>query len=162
MTRVAAIISFAISTMLAATLFLHSFREQSAWKQALAQQQEFAGHLQQIEQALSALGQGSIVVAANPQQSIAADSASDGNSTADAAKADATSADSAAREEALRDGNAIVDRAIANGVVSPADVTALADATRELTSDQRTQLLSRLAVAVNTDRVQFERALPSQ
>lgn len=161
MTRVAAIISIAISTMLAATLFLHSSREQSTWRQALAQQQELAGHLQRIEQALSAVNRGT-VVAVNPQPSIGANSVPRGDSAADVTKADATPADRTVHEEALREGNAIVDRAIANGVTSPADFTALANATRELSSEQRTQMMSRLAVAINTDRVQFDRALPSQ
>jgi hypothetical protein len=161
MTRVAAIIGFAISTMVAATLLLHSSREQSAWNQALAQQQELAGHLLRIEQALSALGRGTDV-AANLQPSSSARSAPHDNSSTDTAKADATSGERAVQEQAVRDGNEIVERAIANGVVSPADFNALANATRELSADQRMQMLSKLTVAINTDRVQFDRAWPSR
>jgi len=114
MTRVAAIIGLAISTMLAATLFWHISRERGALNQARAQQEEVVRHLQQIEQTLAALGR-STIVAANPQTSVCAPSAPHDNSTKDAAKADATSADRTVYEEALREGNAIVDRAIANG-----------------------------------------------
>lgn len=161
MTRVATIIGLAISTMLAAMFCLHISRERSASTQALAHQEELVRHLQQIEQALSALGRGT-VVAANPQQSISEPAALRDNSTTHAAKAATTSADRTAHEEALREGNAIVDRAIADGVVSPADFDALGIATLELSGEQRTRMMARLAAAINADRVQFDRARPSR
>ena len=159
MTRVAAIIGLAISTMLAATLFWHISGERGALNQARAQQEEVVRHLQQIEQTLSALSR-STIVAANPQVSISVPSAPHDNSSKDAA--DATSADRKVYEEALREGNAIVDRAIANGVVSPADFNALGIATMQLSGEQRTQMMAQLAAAINADRVQFDKARPSR
>jgi hypothetical protein len=161
MTRVAAIIGLAIATMMAATLFWHIAGERSALNQARAQQEELVRHLQQIEQTLSALGR-STIVAANPQTSISAPAAPHDNSSKDAAKADATSADRTVHEEALREGNAIVERAIANGVVSPADFNALGIATMQLSGEQRIQMMARLAAAINADRVQFDKARPSR
>lgn len=161
MTRVAAIIGLAISTMLAATLFWHISAERSALNLARAQHEELVHHLQQIEQTLSVLGR-STIVAANPQIPISVPCVPHDNSTKDAAKADATSADPTVREEALREGNAIVDRALANGVVTPADFNALGIATMQLSGEERTQMMARLAAAINADRVQFDKARPAR
>jgi hypothetical protein len=161
MTRAAAIIGLAISTMMAATLFWHISSERGALNQARAQQEELVRHLLQIEQTLSALGR-SASVAANPQMPSSVPSAPRDNSTKDAAKADATSADRTVREEALREGNAIVDHALAIGVVTPADFNALGIATRQLSAEERTQMMAQLAAAINADRVQFDKARPSR
>jgi hypothetical protein len=64
----------------------------------------------------------------------------------------------AAREEGLRAGNEMVDQAIAAGVWNPSDFAALGAATRELSGEERAQIMARLSAAINADRVRFDRS----
>jgi hypothetical protein len=62
------------------------------------------------------------------------------------------------RVEGLRAGNAIVDQAIADGLSSVSDFAALGAATRELSGEERAQIMARLAVAINADRVRLDQS----
>jgi hypothetical protein len=69
-----------------------------------------------------------------------------------------TSIDTAgdARAEALRAGNAIVDRALQSARWTIDDVASLATATASLSGADRSEIRSRLSAAINQDKLQVE------
>jgi hypothetical protein len=164
MRRVAVTVAFAIGTMMAATLVVRMSRERSAAvDQARAQHEELVRHLERIEKTLSVALERDTIAAAEYEEyemSTSARSVPHAGSTNGATKADAISANRAALGEDMHEANAIVDRAIATGFVSGSDFDAFGTATRELSGEQRAQIMARLAAALNAERVQFEKPQP--
>jgi hypothetical protein len=62
----------------------------------------------------------------------------------------------AAHEKALREGNAIVDRAIAAGHWDLAQFTAFGTATQALSAHDRADMLARVSAAINNGQVHFD------
>jgi len=146
--------------MAAATLIVHSSHERTealeqAVEQARAQHEELMRHLGRIEQMLS-IAQDRDITPAVGQTPMSAGAVSASHEAS--AAASATPEKRAAREEGLRAGNEMVDQAIAAGVWSPSDFAALGAATRELSGEERAQIMARLSAAINADRVRFDRS----
>jgi hypothetical protein len=156
MRGVAVVTGLVVAAMTAATLIVHSSRERTeALEQARAQHEELVRHLERIEQMILIVRNRDTTLAADqPHVSTGALSASPEQSAA----ADATPEKRAAREEGLRAGNAIVDQAIADGLWGVSDFAALGAATRELSGEERAQIMERLAVAINADRVRLDQS----
>ena len=155
MRGVAVVTGLVVEAMAATTLIVHSSHERTeALEQARAQHEELIRHLGRIEQMLSvAQDRDTTPAAGQTHMSTGALSASHEGSAASAAPEKR-----AAREEDLRAGNEIVDQAIAAGVWSPSDFAALGGATRDLSGEERAQIMARLSAAINADRVRFDQS----
>src|SRR5882724_8543006 len=145
--------------MAAATLIVHSSHERTealeqAVEQGRAQHEELMRHLGRSEQMLS-IAQDRDITPAVGQTPMSAGAVS---ASREGSAASATPEKRAAREEGLRAGNEMVDQAIAAGGWSPSDFAALGAATRELSGEERAQIMARLSAAINADRVRFDRS----
>jgi hypothetical protein len=154
MKSVAATVVTTIAAMVAATLIIQSRQEQAAvLEQVRAEHEDLMRHLSRMEQTLSialnqdrvsALGQshvpldaGPVPHAGSPERSMAEQR-------------------TAGHEERVRAGNAFIDGAIVSGTWRQSDFKDFMAATRDLSGDERAQMLERVTKAINTDRMHIE------
>jgi hypothetical protein len=139
---------------------VHSSHERTealeqAVEQARAQHEELMRHLGRIEQMLSIAQDRDTTSAAVGETHMSTGAVC---ASREGSAARAMPEKRAAREEGLRAGNEMVDQAIAAGVWNPSDFAALGAATRELSGEERAQIMARLSAAINADRVRFDQS----
>jgi len=156
MKHVAAVIVL-IAAVTAATLVVRGQNERiAALERARAEGGELVRHLDTIEKMLAiALDRDGSSAAHSARNATSSGNAPREPSAASAPQTHLSPEQRAAHEEALRAGNAIVDRAIAAGLWNPTDFATLGAATKDLSGEERAQIMARLSAAINADQVRF-------
>jgi len=151
MRHVAVIALAAVAVTAAATTSIQVSRGQAvSLEQSRIQQQALLQRLDRLEQRVAAApGPQPVPMAAVPQSGAAV-------APGGPPKPARESASSPQHTQQLQTASALVDRGIQGGQWSMSDMTELAVATRGLSAEERNQLMSRLTMAINSDRVKFD------